>query len=243
MTAAPAGAALGLILALLLGGCFRQPLPDLSRLPDQPPDFPLARYQGLAAEGWTLLRLDPSRSEVSIYVFRAGRMARLGHNHVISASRIGGLAARNGDRFLADLYLPVADLQVDPEGLRAAAGPDFQSELSDEDKADTRANMLSEELLDAPRHPFLTATLVDTRLAPGETRLTVALGIRETLQVLAVPMEIELSDGAVATGRFPLRQTAFGLEPFSILGGAIAVADELEIEFRLAFEPVPADRQ
>ncbi|MDX1569496.1 MAG: YceI family protein [Xanthomonadales bacterium] len=228
----------GLCLAvLLLGACFRQPLPDLSQLPEQPTDFPVERYRKLAGEGWSVLQVDPSHSELRIRVCRTGRMARLGHNHIVSASRIGGLAARDGDTFTADLYLAVADLEVDRDDLREAAGPDFDSDLTKQDKTDTRANMLSEKVLAASGHPFLAAELAATELASGRAEYPIDFRIRERHRTVNVPLKVDFGSQVEVRGRFSLAQSAFGLEPFSILGGAIGVADELEIEFELVFVP------
>lgn len=225
----------------ILVGCFQQPLPDLSGLPEQPPEFPMQRYQTLAADGWSVHRVDPQRSRVVIYVHRTGRMQRLGHNHVVSTREIGGLAARRGDRFTADLYLPIAGLVMDDETLRSEAGAEFSSELSAEDKADTRANMLSEKVLDATAHPFLEATLPTTELTPGGDEVEVEVTIQDRSRTVSVPAELDLGNPIMARGSFTMRQSDFDLEPFSIMGGAIGVGDELEVHFELILTlPPPA---
>ena len=49
-----------------------------------------------------------------------------------------------------------------------------------------------------------------------------------------VPLAIERTDGAiVARGAFSILQSDFGITPFSIGGGAIAVADAVEISFEI----------
>ena len=48
----------------------------------------LARtFSGLAKAGGKVFALDPAASDIRIYVFRAGRAAAAGHNHVLSAPR------------------------------------------------------------------------------------------------------------------------------------------------------------
>ena len=42
-----------------------------------------------------------------------------------------------------------------------------------------------------------------------------------------------LPDRLVVAGAFVLRQSDFGIKPFSVLGGLLAVEDELVVEFRL----------
>jgi hypothetical protein len=55
-----------------------------------------------------------------------------------------------------------------------------------------------------------------------------------------VPVTIEEArpDMLIANGKFTLRQSDVGLAPFSVLMGAIAVRDELEIEYSITVESV-----
>jgi hypothetical protein len=39
-------------------------------------------------------------------------------------------------------------------------------------------------------------------------------------------------------GRFTLRQTDYGITPLTILGGAVQVADAVDVEFRLRARPI-----
>jgi len=49
-----------------------------------------------------------------------------------------------------------------------------------------------------------------------------------------VPLSVEgLPDSITVTGSFVLRQTDFGAQPYSVLGGLLAVKDEVVIEFKL----------
>jgi polyisoprenoid-binding protein YceI len=49
-----------------------------------------------------------------------------------------------------------------------------------------------------------------------------------------VPLSVEgLPDRLSVTGSLVLRQTDFGVQPYSVLGGMLAVQDEVIIEFKL----------
>jgi polyisoprenoid-binding protein YceI len=50
-----------------------------------------------------------------------------------------------------------------------------------------------------------------------------------------VPLQLR-EDGAtvVANGAFTVRQTDFGITPFAVFGGALAVKDELELRFAIS---------
>src|SRR5258707_12134748 len=81
--------------------------------------------------------IDSAQSELRLLVYRAGPMARLGHNHVILNRAVGGwgdaaAAGLPGSRAAPEsasfsLYVPVADFIVDEVPARAEEGPDFSA--------------------------------------------------------------------------------------------------------------------
>jgi hypothetical protein len=51
---------------------------------------------------------------------------------------------------------------------------------------------------------------------------------------IAVPLHYEIqADEIVATGDFPLKQTDLGLSPFTAVGGALKVRNEMKVRLRL----------
>ena len=54
------------------------------------PDALRAIYSRLGAAGGNVFELNPKTSSVRIYAFRAGRAARMGHNHVLAAPQFKG---------------------------------------------------------------------------------------------------------------------------------------------------------
>ena len=85
------------LLCALLAACPaapRKPLPEPA--PAAPPDFPTAFYQHEAPRLGRVYRIQPEQSELVVVVHRSGRLAHLGHNHVVSSRGLSGfvLAAR-----------------------------------------------------------------------------------------------------------------------------------------------------
>ncbi len=222
-------------LALLLGAGCRAPLPspapeDASRL-----DFPAADYRALAERG-SVYVLDAAASSVRIFVYRGGPLARLGHNHVVAVTDFRGAVYLPDDPEQArfDLVLPVEAFAVDRPADRAAVGGAFDSALDAEAVTGTRANMLGPEVLAAERYPriALRSVAVAGDLPVLELRLEVAL--HDQRRELTVPVWIERAgERLVAEGQFRLRPSRFGIEPFSVAGGALQVRDTLGIRFRL----------
>jgi len=54
---------------------------------------------------------------------------------------------------------------------------------------------------------------------------------------LSTNISVALPGHLIVEGKFPLKQSDFGITPFSALGGAMAVADQVDIEFRLVLRP------
>ena len=180
--------------------------------------------------------IDPAASQLRILVYRAGALASLGHNHVISSSGLSGYVAVAPA--LADsvfvLTLPVASLEVDRPELRAEEGEDFPGPLDAEAIAGTRSNMLGERLLNAAMFPEirLQSRSVSGRLP--ELTIAAELRVKDRLSEITVPVSVDLQgETLTASGRFTLAQSALGLEPFSVMLGALAVRDELDLRFTI----------
>lgn len=227
-----------IILAALLGAGCQAPVPAPESGEAPQVEFPAAQYRALAARGPVYV-LDAAASSVRIFVYRGGPMAHLGHNHVVAVTDFRGAVYLPDDTAQArfDLVFPVAALAVDRPGDRAAAAGAFDSEPDTEAVEGTRANMLGSEVLAAERHPriALRSAAVDGELPVIELTLEVALhGQRREL---TVPVRIDrVDERLVAEGQFRLRPSRFGIEPFSVAGGALQVRDSLGIRFRLLGE-------
>jgi len=226
-------AALILAGTLALGACAPQAPPHPVAPGASPPGFPWPAYSDT---GGAVYAVDPVASSLQLKVFRGGRLARLGHNHVIDVRDLGGRLWFDGDPALAraDLYFPAATMVVDDPQSRAAAGERFTSELTDSDIAGTRANMLGERVLDAANFPFVEVQL--RGLSGQWPKLTAELRLLVRGQAAArqLPVMIERETCLIrASGETMLSQSELSLTPFSVLGGALLVQDEFEVAFSI----------
>ena len=203
-----------------------------------PAAFPVAAYRRLAADGPVYV-LRPERSSIRSFVYRGGPLAQMGHNHVVAVPDFRGAALLPEDlsagRF--DLVFRAEDLAVDRPADREGLAGAFGSRPDADAVAGTRANMLGTDVLAAEHWPrvALHSTSVDGELP------VLALGLRVQLHgetaELTFPVRIQRADERlVAEGQFRLRQTRFGIEPFSAAGGAQQVRDTLAVRFRLVGE-------
>ncbi|HLS79875.1 MAG TPA: YceI family protein [Steroidobacter sp.] len=182
-------------------------------------------------------QLDADASEVHILVYRAGPLARLGHNHVMTPRTLTGRAWLHEDftRSGFELSFPVADLVVDDPAARIAAGADFDSEITQADRQATQANMLRSNVLDAQHHPVITLRSVRVSGSKEDAQLTTLVTIRDASREIVIPAKLTVqNDRITASGAFDVLQTQFGIEPFSVALGALAVQDRLHVRFRVS---------
>jgi YceI-like domain len=245
--------ALALVLAACIAPKVRHPAPQ-GPVESPPPSSPLP---GRA------FRIDENQSELRILVYRAGPLARLGHNHVMVNRAIRGtvsLAEEPGASAFS-LTIPAADFVVDDAQARSEEGPDFPGEIPEDAKTGTLHNMLSASVLDADEFPSITINSVAVAsgaagargasgepgattdmAAPGTAMLsaTVAISVAGHESKLEVPFTLQTDASRLsATGSMELRQSTVGLTPYSLMLGALQVQDVMRIKFKFVAVPSP----
>jgi hypothetical protein len=228
MRSAPRRAALAAAaLAGILAACAQLPRVEAPLAP--PVEFPEAYYLQALKQGKPVFRVDSRESLVVIEVRRSGSLARLGHDHVVASHEIVGYAAPDEGR--ADLYVALARMQVDEPAPRKQAG--FDTQPSESDIEGTRSNML-EKVLEADKFPFALIRVSGAKAKEKKTTLAVAITLHGSTRTLEVPAEIEAdAEKMSVTGRLSFDQSDFGITPYSLLGGAIAVQNRVDLRFRI----------
>lgn len=208
-----------LLLLLLLTACGRQLAP-----PAPVPGADPGSHRAGAASG-TVYAVDPQASLVAVTVRRAGLMARLGHDHVVASRTLAGHVAPGAGS--AEISFRLDQMSVDEPQLLRDAGIDRQP--SPQAVEGTRTNMLG-PVLEAQRYP--TVTLQARQQAGGQLRVAVTLhGVTRSL---AAPANVRIDAAQViASGTARLKQTDFGITPFSVGGGLLSVQDELEVRYHI----------
>ena len=195
---------------------------------------PALQASALPQEGARFL-VDPGASEVRLLVHRAGPLARFGHSHVLSGHPRGQIvagasAAASGFR----LELPVASLAVDDPAARAEEGGEFSSSVSEEARRGTREHMLGKDVLDATGYPEIEIDSISLAGPRWNPDVTVRVTLRGATRELRFPAAVvqEGSWLSVIAG-FALRQSEFGITPYSALGGGLRVQDRIDVRVRL----------
>jgi hypothetical protein len=200
-----------------------------------PPEFPEGYYQQALKQGKPVYRVDSRESLVVIEVRRGGSLARLGHDHVVASRDVTGYVAPAEGR--ADLYVALARLAVDEPELRKEAG--FDTQPTESDIEGTRSNMLG-HVLEAEQHPFALIAVSGADAKQRNATLAVAITLHGHMRTQQVPAEIAAdAESIVVSGRLAFNQSDFGITPYSLLGGAIAVKDGLALRFRIRARRMP----
>jgi len=205
----------------------------------QPTGPALAPLPPLITAGATHYTIRSGLSDIRFLVYRAGPLASFGHNHVIRVSGIRGDVYLNRHFTLSGfaVSLSLAALHVDAPADRAAEGADFAAQPSAAAIAGTTSNMLGPAVLDAAHYPDIRVRSVQLAGPERGPEVTVRITLHGRQHELSVPIALnERGKLLTATGRFDIRQSDFGITPFSIFGGGLQVADVVKVRFRIVAE-------
>jgi polyisoprenoid-binding protein YceI len=203
----------------------------------------LAAAQGGAERSYAV---DPAASDIHWLIYKGGTLQRLGHNHVISVARPDGKVMVNTadvaqSRF--ELTIPVADLVVDNPQLRGGLGDDFASVPTADDIAGTRKNMLTDKVLDGEKYPTVRVTGTGPLGASGSQTLRITVELLGRSVQLTVPTTVTVDErGVDARGEFDLNHADLGMKPFSVMLGALQVAEKMHFVYHVSARPTPAGR-
>ena len=155
------------------------------------------------------------RSVITIHVGKSGFLSGFGHEHSVVAP----IASGNVDTRALTTQITVLTRQM------KVTDPD----ASEKDRAEIQATMLGPKVLDVERYP-------EIRFRSSRVQSSGAQRYRVTGTLNLHGVNRELSFEVSGTpdhyhGKAKLKQTDFGIKPFSGGGGTVKVKDELELEF------------
>jgi len=212
---------LGAAALCALAACSQLPAP--APVAATPPAAPTIAKPAIGPQ----LHIDSAQSLIAVTVRRGGVLARLGHDHVVASHKITGTVSPSQNR--ADLQFRLDEMKIDESDLRLLAG--LEKQPSADAIEGTRHNMLT-KVLDAERYPVVE--IHAERGAAGQP-LQVAITLHGVTRTMAIPVELREENGVInVKGTVNLKQTDFGLTPFSVMGGAMAVQDQMELRFDLS---------
>lgn len=194
------------------------------------PAIPEAFYKNASINGQPVFKVDAQRSEAIIKVYRGGTLKTLGHDHVVATHALAGyIAIPTQGTGRADLIVQLNSLTVDEPALRTQMG--FNTQLTQTDIAGTREHMLV-NTLDAEHFP-VAYVHIDGFIE--QSNVSVQLTLHGVTREYSVPIThlINTEGSLIVAGALTVKQTDFGITPFSILGGMLQVEDAVDVQFKI----------
>lgn len=166
--------------------------------------------------------IGPSQGSLQLHTGREGVAKKVGHDLVIEAQKWTAKVNVDGD----DLTRSTASVTVDTRSLEVVSGTGGAKPLSDKDRRDIKEN-IDKKVLKTDKFPDITfqSSRVESK---GADKATVHGDL--TIMGTARPASMDITvSGNKATGTMTVRQSDWGIKPFSALMGALKLADQLTI--------------
>lgn len=172
-------------------------------------------------------RLAPEQSKFTVQAFAEGLFSAFGHDPVIHIRSFAGEVQFVPATF-ANASLRVA---VDPNSLAVA------NEVKEKDRLEIERTM-RDEVLETTKYNeivFESRNITVNRLAEGRCRVRIIGDLTlhgATQKNLWISAEATVNaDSLRGQGEFSLKQTDFGIKPYSAAGGTIKLKNELKFSF------------
>jgi polyisoprenoid-binding protein YceI len=164
-------------------------------------------------------RLGPEDGTLSIRTGRTGAAAKAGHDLVIEVTAWEGTLRIGEDPAEASV-----ELEADATSLHVREGTGGMQSLGEDDKANIRTTIHDDVLKGR------TIAFRSTAVTGAGNRLEVQgeLTLAETTRPLA--FDLAVGDEGRLVGAAVVKQTDWGMKPYSTLFGALKVADEVRVE-------------
>lgn len=168
--------------------------------------------------------LDGSDGDLLIRTGVAGPAAMMGHRLTLAMRGWRATTRWDADEPVA------AELTVEVGSLEVVRGEGGVTPLSGPEKILVRSNALRS--LDAKRHPRITFVAKDIEKSSAGYRLIGTLTIRDISRPQIVDLRTDDEGGRwLLSSETTVRQTDFGIKPYSQLLGSMKVADDVVVAF------------
>ena len=168
-------------------------------------------------------RLGPDDGTLSVRTGRTGAAAKAGHDLVIEVTAWEA-TLRVGD----DPAETSVELEADATSLRVREGSGGMQSLGDDDKDNIRTT-IHDDVLKGHAIAFRSTAVTG---ADGQLTVEGELTLVGTTRPLA--FDLAVGDDGRLSGAAVVKQTDWGMKPYSTLFGALKVADEVRVEIDAA---------
>lgn len=160
--------------------------------------------------------LGPDNGRLTVHTRKGGAAAKAGHDLVIEVTSWRG-TLDHGDE-------TTVTLSADPRSMRVREGSGGMTSLGDDDKTNIEQTIDDEVLKGTPIEFRSTACT----LSPEGDRIHVSGELELAGRRAPVTFELSINGGRVS-GSATVKQTDFGMKPYSALFGTLKVLDEVQV--------------
>lgn len=172
-------------------------------------------------------RIVDAESRFTVFAGKAGFLSGLAHDHTVAVRAFSGsikVPAGGLSGASLELEIDARSLEVIDEG------------VSDKDRAEIQSEMESKVLETArfPKIAFKSVSISDLKAEGERSRFLLHgdLTLKGATRRIAIPVAASIdASGVRATGEVVIKQTDFGIKPYSKGLGAVRVKDELKLSF------------
>ncbi|MFZ0040333.1 MAG: YceI family protein [Solirubrobacteraceae bacterium] len=163
--------------------------------------------------------LGPSNGTLSVRTGRRGAIAKAGHDLQIEVDAWGATVEIG-----ASAEQSVLELTADSNSLRVVDGSGGIQALGDDDRSGI-GQTIREEVLQGTPIAFRSTSV----RADGDDRLTVEGDLELAGGINPVAFELTIGDDGQVSGSATVKQTEWGMKPYTALFGTLKVADEVQV--------------
>lgn len=184
------------------------------------------------ARGYSIIAAE---SSFWVFVAKAGLLSALAHDHEIGVKAFSGRVTIPTEGPAQGASGGALTLEIDARSLAV-----LDKKVSQEDRAKIASAMHTEVLASAqyPKISFKSVAVSDLKAVSGGAGYSFTLSgdltLRGVTKRVVVPVALTVDRQQLrAVGSYTLRQTDFGIKPYSAAGGAVKVKNEVIIHFNL----------
>ena len=160
-------------------------------------------------------QLGPDNARLTVHTKRTGAVAKAGHDLTIEVTSWHGTLDLSGE--------PKVELEVDSSSFKVLEGHGGMKPLDDDDKSNIHQTIDDEVLLKRP----ITFRSTEVNADGGKLSVTGDLTLNENTHPITFDLAVE--GGGQVTGSAVVKQSEWGMKPYTALFGALKVADEVEV--------------
>ena len=173
-------------------------------------------------------RLGPENATLSVRTGRRGAAAKAGHDLLIEVGAWGATV-----QISADPHQTVLELTADPNSLRVREGSGGMQSLGEDDKANI-AQTIKDEVLKGLEIVFRSRSVESA----GDGKLNSSGDLELAGGTNPIEFEMTVQDDGHVTATTVVKQTEWGMKPYSALFGTLKVADEVQVSIDGRLSPV-----